>query len=136
MRNKARVLVVDDHQAVRRGLSDLLDQEPDLTVVAAVESAEQALAMVEDHPIDLAIVDICLGQMDGLELTRRLRSQYPGVHIVILSMHERSTYADKAIQAGASGYVAKPEAGEILLATIHQVLDEHMQSRNVTPPLS
>ena len=136
MRSKTRVLVVDDHKAVRRGLSDLLDQEPDLAVIAAVESAEQALAMVEDHPIDLAIVDICLGQMDGLELTRRLRSQYPDVHIVILSMHEPSTYADKAIQAGASGYVAKQEAGETLLATIHRVLDGPMQFKNVTPPLS
>ena len=119
---KTRILVVDDHFAVRQGLTRLLEQQPDLYVCAAVESAEQALECLERQPVDLAIVDISLGQMDGLELTERLRNDWPEIRILILSMHDPVLYAEKARNAGASGFVAKPKAGDTLLTAIRQIL--------------
>jgi len=119
---KAQILVVDDHSAVRRGLIQLLGQQPDLTVCAAVEDAEGALQVVQQQPVDLAIVDISLGRMDGLELTQKLRLEYPHVYVLVLSMHDASLYADRALRAGASGFVAKQDAGETLLTAIYQVL--------------
>ncbi len=119
---KARILVVDDHWAVRLGLTQLLGQQPDLMVCAAVEDAEGALQVVQQQPVDLAIVDISLDRMDGLELTRRLRLTYPHLLILVFSMHDASLYADRAFRAGASGFVPKQEASETLLAAIYQVL--------------
>jgi DNA-binding NarL/FixJ family response regulator len=119
---KTRVLVVDDHDAVRRGLTQLLEQQPDLTVCAAVEDAERALLVVQQQPVDLAIVDICLGRMDGRELTQRLSLEYPHLRIVVFSMHDALPYADRALRAGASGFVAKQEAYDTLLVAIRQIL--------------
>jgi DNA-binding NarL/FixJ family response regulator len=119
---KARVLVVDDHLAVRRGLAQLLEQQPDLTMCAAVEDAEHALEVVQQQPVDLAIVDISLGKMDGIELTQRLSSQYPHTRVLVFSMHDERPYADRALRAGASGFVAKQEAYETLLLAIRQIL--------------
>lgn len=117
-----RVLVVDDHYAVRRSLTRLLDQQPTLTVCAAVASAERALDLAKRQPVDLAIVDISLPSMDGLELTRKLRHDYPALRILILSMHDPTVYAQRALDAGASGFLAKQEAGAVILTAIHQVL--------------
>ena len=119
---RTRVLVVDDHYAVRRGLTELLGQQPDLSVCAAVASAERALDFVLEQPVDLAIIDISLGRMDGLQLTRQLKRDHPGLLVLILSMHDPALYAKRALDAGACGFVAKAEAGENLLIAIHQVL--------------
>ena len=118
----ARILVVDDHGLVRQGLTRLLDQQPDLCVCAAVGDAEQALEYLRHHPVDLAIVDISLGRMDGLQLTGRLRSTWPGLRILIFSMCDPVVSAQRARHAGASGFVAKTEAGDILLTAVHQIL--------------
>ena len=117
-----RVLVVDDHYIMRRGLTELLNQQPDLMVGAAVNSAEDALEIARREHFDLAIVDISLGRMDGIELTDRLKMEHPELTVLILSMHEEQQYADRALRAGASGFVAKQQAGEKLLDAIHQVL--------------
>lgn len=117
-----RVLVVDDHYAVRRSLIRLLDQQPSLTVSAAVASAERALDFVGRQPVDLAIVDISLPTMDGLELTRKLRRDHPTLPILILSMRDPAVYAQRALDAGASGFLAKQEASAAILTAIHQVL--------------
>jgi len=119
---KTRILVVDDHCIVRRGLTELLNVQPDLTVGAAVGNAEQALEAVRQEPFDLAIVDISLGKMDGIELTDKLTSAHPEMVVLILSMHEEERYADRALRAGASGFVAKQQAGNTLLTAIYQVL--------------
>lgn len=119
------VLVVDDHYIVRRGLTELLSQQPGLTVFAAVASAEEALEVVRREPVDLAIVDISLGGMDGLELTIRLKRDYPDLPVLILSMHDKVPYADRAQQAGAYGFVAKQEAGDEVLLAIRRILDGH-----------
>lgn len=119
---ETRILIVDDHAIIRLGLTQLLGQEAGLIVCGAVENAEQALQLVQQQPIDLAIVDICLGPMDGLELTQRLRHEYPKLRILIFSMHDPLHYAQRALNAGASGFVAKQEASETLLPAIRHIL--------------
>lgn len=117
-----RVLIVDDHYIVRRGLTELLESGTRFTVGAVVGDASQALEAARRTPFDLAIVDISLGDMDGIELTRRLKCEHPDLIVLILSMHEEQLYADRARRAGASGFVAKQEAGETLLEAMAEVL--------------
>jgi len=119
---KTRVLVVDDHYAVRRSLVRLLNQQSDLRVCAAVASAERALDLAQEQPIDLAIVDISLRSMDGLELTRRLTRHYPHLRVLILSMSDPVVFGPRALDAGATGFLAKQEAGAAILTAIHQVI--------------
>ncbi len=119
---RMRILIVDDHHAIRRGLTQLLDDQTGLAVCAAVESAEQALAYLEDQVADLAIVDISLERMDGLQLTRQIRIDHPQLRVLILSMHDPIVYAPQAHSAGASGFVAKEKATDTLLTAIRQIL--------------
>ncbi len=123
---KKNILIVDDHYVVRRGLVELLSQQPDLNVCDAVASAKQALDAVDREPVDLAIIDISLGEVDGITLTDVLKRKYPGMIILILSMHDEQLYGPRALQAGASGFVAKQQAGDTLLDAIHQVLNGRM----------
>ncbi|MEN6577303.1 MAG: response regulator transcription factor [Phycisphaerales bacterium] len=119
---RARILIVDDHYVMRRGLCELLNQRPDFAVGAAVANAQQALEITRQEPFDLAIVDISLGEIDGIELTVRLKSENPKLVILILSMHDEALYGARAASAGASGFVAKQRAGEMLLPAIDCVL--------------
>lgn len=121
-RTRTRVLIVDDHYIIRRGLAELLGQEQEFVVGAVVGSAEEALEVARREAFDLAIVDISLGEMDGIELTQRLKSEHPELVVLILSMHDEGLYADRAMRAGASGFVAKQDAGEALLNAISAVL--------------
>jgi DNA-binding NarL/FixJ family response regulator len=123
---KKNILIVDDHYVVRRGVMELLNQQPDLCVCGAVATPEQALEVADRQPLDLAIVDISLGQIDGIMLTSMLRQRHPGLVILILSMHDEHLYGLRAQRAGASGFVAKQEAGEVLLDAIRQVLNGHL----------
>lgn len=117
-----RILVVDDHYIMRRGLCELLAQQADYEVGAAVGNAQQAIEVAREEPFDLAIVDISLGEVDGIELTGMLKAEHPDLIVLILSMHDEALYADRAASAGASGFVAKQRAGEMLLPAIEQVL--------------
>ncbi len=119
---KKNILIVDDHEVVRRGLTALLSQQPDLAVRHAVASAEEALDVIEHEPVDLAIVDISLGRMDGITLTDRLKHKRPSTVVLVLSMHDEHVYGRRALDAGASGFVAKQDAGETLLDAIRKVL--------------
>ncbi|MEN6427237.1 MAG: response regulator transcription factor [Phycisphaerales bacterium] len=119
---RTRILIVDDHYVMRRGLCELLNQRPDFAVGAAVANAQQALEITRQEPFDLAIVDISLGEIDGIELTGRLKSENPSLVILILSMHDEALYGARAASAGASGFVAKQRAGEMLLPAIDCVL--------------
>ena len=130
--DRKSILIVDDYEVVRRGLTELLSQQPDLIVRDAVASAEEALEVIEHGPVDLAIVDISLGRMDGLTLTDMLRQKHPNVVVLILSMHEEHLYGQRALNAGASGFVAKQEAGENLLDAIHTVLAGQMYFHSAT----
>lgn len=119
---KKNILIVDDHYMVRRGLVEFLSQQPDLTVCDAVATAQEALDVADREPVDLAIVDISLGQIDGITLTDMLKQRHPNLIILILSMHDEHLYGPRALRAGASGFVAKQQAGDTLLDAIHRVL--------------
>lgn len=120
---RTRILVVDDHYIMRRGLCELLNQQTGFQVVAAVNNAQQAVEIARQEPFDLAIVDVSLGEVDGIELTSKLKSEHPDLIVLILSMHEEALYAHRAAGAGASGFVAKQRAGETLLPAIRLVLN-------------
>ncbi|MHC4271652.1 MAG: response regulator [Planctomycetota bacterium] len=123
--DKKRILVVDDHAIVRQGLTLLINQEPDLMVCAEAEDANEALNIIETQEVDLVIVDISLNGTNGIQLTRMIKSQYPLLPILILTMHDEPHYAKLAFQAGAKGYITKHEAAETITTAIHLVLSGH-----------
>jgi DNA-binding NarL/FixJ family response regulator len=112
-----RIAVVDDHPLFRERLCQLINNEPDMEVCGEAESAEQALRLVRSARPDLAVVDIALKASSGLELIRSVKALSIGVPVLVLSMHEQSVYADRALRAGANGYITKSqEAAEVLMA--------------------
>jgi len=117
------VLLVDDHPIVRHGLRQMLMQEHDIEVCGEAGSPSEALAAVEEHKPDLAIVDVALGSGDGLELVKQIAARWPEVFILVLSMHGEKLYAERAIRAGAHGYVMKQEQPERVIAAIRKVRD-------------
>jgi DNA-binding NarL/FixJ family response regulator len=119
---RAKILIVDDHPIVRRGLRQLIDQQPDLIVSAEASDAREALDALRGAPPDAAIVDISLRQGSGLELIKDIRTRYPNVAVLALSMHDEALYAGRALRAGARGYVMKQEPLDELLAAIRRVL--------------
>jgi DNA-binding NarL/FixJ family response regulator len=119
---KTKILIVDDHSIVRHGLTQLINQELDLFVCAEAESAEQALDIIEQQNVDLAILDISLEGMNGVQLTEKIKSRYPHLPVLILTMHAEPTYAKRAFRAGAKGYVTKQEAAETIITAIRLML--------------
>jgi len=123
---KSRVFVVDDHPIVRQGLAQLINREPDLIVCGEAEEAASALqAIISDKP-DILIVDISLNGPDGLDLLKNIRLRYPTLPVLILSMHDESIYAERALRAGANGYIMKHEAAEKVLGAVRQVLNHEV----------
>ena len=118
---KARVLLVDDHAVVREGLAQLLEGEPDLAVCGEAGSAEQALDVAARTRPDLAVVDISLGGVNGLELIKNLKALQPELRILVLSMHDESHFAERALRAGATGYVMKREARTQIMDAVRAV---------------
>ena len=121
-KDKTRILIVDDHPVVRQGLIQLINHEPDLVVSAEAENAAQALEVLENESVDIAVVDISLNGTNGIQLTEKIQSKYPGLPVMILTIHDETAYAKRALEAGARGYVNKTEAAEILIAAIRLVL--------------
>lgn len=116
-----RILVVDDHPIVRKGLVDLFDETPGLTVVGAVGAAAPALALVAEHPCDVAVVDLSLGAESGLDLVTALIARVPGVRVLMLSGFDEHLYAERALKAGALGYIMKDCAAAELIAAVRRV---------------
>ena len=123
---KNRVFIVDDHHIVRFGLIQLMKATPDLEVVGEAEDASTALTGIRQLKPDLAIVDLSLKESDGIELIEQIRSEVPSVKILVLSMHEESVLAERALKAGAMGYIMKQEMNENLLQAVHRVLKGHV----------
>ena len=121
-----RVFLVDDHPIVLSGLSRLVDQEDDLTVCGGASGAAEALSSVQEARPDIVLLDISLDDGNGLELARTLQSECPDVFLLVLSMHDESIYAERALRAGARGYVMKQEAPEMVLDAIRTVLQGEM----------
>ena len=122
-RNKAKVLVVDDHPIVRQGLSQLINQQDDLAVCGEAEDIHQALEAIATAKPDIAIVDITLKNVDGIELIKNIRMRYGKLPVLVLSMHNESFYAERILRAGAKGYIMKQEATEKLIMAIRKVLN-------------
>jgi DNA-binding NarL/FixJ family response regulator len=117
-----KVLLVDDHPLVRRGLAELIALQPDLIVSAQSEDTAGALAAIDNDPPDIAVTDLSLQEGSGIDLIREMKSRLPRLAVLVLSMHEESLYAERALRAGASGYIMKHEATEKVLGAIRQVL--------------
>jgi DNA-binding NarL/FixJ family response regulator len=118
----AKVLIVDDHPIVREGLAQLIDQEDDLTVCGEAEGTRDALEAAEAARPDIAIVDIFLREASGIELVKDLVVRFPGLGILVLSIHDESIYAERVLRAGARGYIMKQEATEEVVSAIRRVL--------------
>ncbi|MHC4677518.1 MAG: response regulator, partial [Planctomycetota bacterium] len=120
---RRKVMVVDDHPIVREGLADLINKERDLVVCGWAEDIPQTLKAIGDLKPDVVTVDISLGDANGLELIRDIKTQFPGLPVLALSMHQESFYAERAIRAGAKGYITKQEATKNVILAIRSVLE-------------
>jgi DNA-binding NarL/FixJ family response regulator len=112
---KTRILLADDHEVVREGLRLVLDSAPDLEAVAQASDGAEAVALALSTDLDLAVLDVTMPRMTGLQAARELSKQKPGLKILILSMHDNEQYFFEALKAGASGYVLKSVANRDLI---------------------
>jgi DNA-binding NarL/FixJ family response regulator len=120
---KRRIFLVDDHPLVREGLTNLINEQNDLVVCGEAEDSAGAMTGIAKTRPDVALVDISLKNESGLELVKNLESQFPLVALIVLSMHDEALYAERALRAGARGYVMKRESTKSVLASIRRVLE-------------
>ena len=121
-RAKRRILIIDDHPLVRRGLVALIDNEPDLRVCAEAAGYRTGLEAIASFRPHLVTTDLSLGDGDGLALVRTIRSAHADLPVLVLSMHDATSHAERAVKAGACGYVTKQAMSETLLIAIRKVL--------------
>jgi DNA-binding NarL/FixJ family response regulator len=120
---KAKIFLVDDHPLVREWLTNLIHQQPDLAVCGEAESAPKALQAIAGLKPDIAIVDISLKSGSGIELIKNIKASVSEVAVIVLSMHDENLYAERALRAGARGYIMKRETARKIIAAIRQVLE-------------
>ena len=119
---KHRILMVDDHPITRQGVAVLINQESDLEVIGEADSAPGAIAFLQKQPADLAVIDITLKTTNGIELMKHIRVLAPDMPVLVMSMHDEGIYAERAMRAGARGYIMKQEASNKILVAIRTVL--------------
>lgn len=120
---RRRLLLVDDHPILRQGLAQVINRQPDLTVCGETDNGHEAMAFIErGGSPDLVLIDLSLRSGDGIELVKDIRARFPGTLMLVLSMHDEFVYAERALRAGARGYIMKQERVEQLLAAIARVL--------------
>jgi DNA-binding NarL/FixJ family response regulator len=124
--SKRKVFIVDDHPIIREGLAQMINREPDLAVCGDAQEMHEALQAIEVHKPHILIVDISLNGPDGLDLLKTIRSKDPGLPVLILSMHDESIYAERALRAGANGYIMKQEATERVLVALRRILNREI----------
>jgi DNA-binding NarL/FixJ family response regulator len=122
IKRKRKIFIVDDHPIVRRGLSQMINQETDLTVCGEADSAQHALESLKKSQPDLMIVDISLQGIDGIELIKIIKTRYENLPVLVVSMHDESLFAERALRVGAKGYIMKQEAIEKMMEAIRRVL--------------
>jgi DNA-binding NarL/FixJ family response regulator len=122
-KSKKRVFLVDDHPLVREWLTNLINQQADLCVCGESETAPQAFQAITASKPDVAIVDISLKDSSGIELIKNLKASCPNVAVLVLSMHDEGHYAERALRAGARGYVMKRETTRKVIDAIRNVLE-------------
>src|SRR5229473_2284248 len=120
---KSRVFLVDDHPLVREGLTNLINQQDDLAVCGEAEDSTGALTGIAENEPDVALIDISLKNESGLELVKNLEARFPLVALIVLSMHDEALYAERALRAGARGYVMKRETTKSVLTAIRRVVE-------------
>ena len=118
-----RIILADDHQIVRQGLRILLEAEPDMEVVAEADNGRKVLRMAQELTPDIIIMDLSMPELNGIEATRQILAEVPGIRIIALSMHSDSLFVLNMIRAGASGYLLKDCALEELVKAIRAVVN-------------
>jgi len=141
-KSAAKILIVDDHPVVRDGLSLRIARQADMKVVGEAADSEEALRLIESTNPDLIIVDITLKRGSGIDLLKEISTRYPKIKTIVSSMHDEVLYAERALRAGAKGYVNKQEAASIIIEAIEAVLNgetflspamqQHLQKRSST----
>ena len=132
-KQRIRVMVVDDHQLLREGLRAIFQQGDEFEYVCGVSSCAEALDYLRGHGVDLAVIDITLPDGSGLELTRQITSRLPQLPVLMLSFHDEELYAERAMNAGARGYVMKDSNSEAIVAAMRRILaGEYSLSARVT----
>ena len=129
--NKKKVVIVDDHPLFRERLAQLINYEPDMEVTGEAENTKDAIQLIRNTSPDLATVNISLKGSSGLELIKSIKPISIGLRVLVLSMHEESLYAERALRAGASGYITKHQGADEVLLAIRRVLagvvNQHVQ---------
>lgn len=121
--SKRKIMLVDDHPIVRHGMAMLIEDEPDMMVCEECGSARETIQKIEISQPDIILVDVSLDGSNGVDLTKSIREKFPELPVLILSMHDETLYAERALRAGARGYVMKQEAADTVLKAIRTVLD-------------
>ena len=123
-KQKKAILLVDDHPLFRKGMADLLGSQPDLEVAAEAADSNGTLDAIRSRRLDLIVLDIGLaGGTNGIELTKMIRAECPDLPVLIVSMHDEALYAERALRAGARGYVMKREALDSILSAVREVMN-------------
>ena len=117
-----RIIIVDDHPVVRRGLKQILQEKPDIKVVGEAESAQEAFKIIHTIDCDAVVLDISLPGANGVEILKQLKYEYKKLPVLILSMHPEEQYAVRVMKAGASGYLTKESAPEELVKAIRKII--------------
>src|SRR5579884_1188256 len=135
---RSRILIVDDHPLFREGLQQMIDRTPDLAVCGEAEDVAEALKAIPELKPALVLVDISLGAGSGIDLIKAIKAKYEDLPVLVISMHDESLYAERALRAGAMGYVMKHERGKRVLAAISRVLggDIYVSEKMATSMLS
>lgn len=121
--SKAQVMLVDDHAMLRHGMAMLINLEPDMEVLAEAGDGEEALATLKSgHHADIVLMDASLKTLSGFEVIKNIHILIPELPVLMVSMHDEAVYAERALRAGARGYVMKQEPGEVLVTAIREVL--------------
>lgn len=120
---KAKVMLVDDHAMLRHGMAMLINLESDMEVFAEAGDGAEALAVLKKNDVvDIVLLDVTLATVSGFEVIKSIHTQFPALPVLFVSMHDETVYAERALRAGARGYVMKQEPGEVLIAAIREVL--------------
>jgi DNA-binding NarL/FixJ family response regulator len=117
-----KIYLVDDHPLMRKGIAMTLDLEMDFEVCGQAESAEEAISDIPAQKPDIVVIDISLPGMNGIELIKHLKAQNPDLLMLVVSRHDEDMYAERAIKAGARGYLMKMEAGDVIVNAIRRIL--------------
>jgi len=127
---KKRIFIVDDHPIVREGLITIINHDKDLAVCGEADEPQEALKAISELRPDVVIVDITLKNSDGIELTKSIKARYPKLPVIVLSIHDESVYAERALRAGAQAYLMKEVVSDNIVTAIRTVLSGEVYVSN------